>query len=105
GDIKDTPGVTLVGPAGSVTIERGVICAQRHIHMTPADALSMGLVDRCMVRVKVDSPGRNLIFGDVVVRVHPSFRLAMHIDTDEANAAGIKTGVKGIIEGIQNELV
>lgn len=105
GDLKDTPGVTLVGPAGSVTIEKGVICAQRHIHMTPADALSMGLVDRCMVRVKVDSPGRNLIFGDVVVRVHPSFRLAMHIDTDEANAAGIKTGVKGIIEGIQNELV
>ncbi len=105
GDIKDTPGVTLEGPAGTITIEKGVICALRHIHMTPEDALGMGLTDRIKVRVRIENSGRDLIFGDVLVRVHPSFRLAMHIDTDEANAAGIKTGDVGHIESIQNQIV
>ena len=100
GDLKGTPGITLEGPSGQITIEQGVICAMRHIHMTPEDALKMGLKDRDIVRVKV--PGdRELIFGDVLVRVHPDFKLYMHIDTDEANAANLKTGIIGYVEAIQ----
>jgi len=102
GDIANTPGCTLEGPAGSVVLERGVICALRHIHMTPADALRYGLRDKSFVRVRIGGD-RELIFGDVLVRVDPHFSLAMHIDTDEGNAAGIETGVQGFIDGIQED--
>jgi acetate kinase len=102
GDIKGTPGCTLEGSAGSVTLDRGVICALRHVHMTPADALRYGVRDKSVVRVRVDGD-RELVFGDVLVRVDPSFALAMHIDTDEANAAHVQTGAKGYIEGLQSE--
>jgi acetate kinase len=102
GDIADTPGCTLESPAGSVKVDRGVICALRHIHMTPADALRYGVRDKSAVRVRI-SGDRELIFGDVLVRVDPNFALAMHIDTDEANAANVKTGAQGFIEGIQSE--
>jgi acetate kinase len=102
GDIKDTPGCTLEGPAGSVKLDRGVICALRHVHMTPADALRYGVRDKSFVRVRVEGD-RELVFGDVLVRVDPSFALAMHIDTDEANAADVQTGAKGYIDGIQSE--
>ncbi len=102
GDIRDTPGCTLDGPAGSVTLDRGVICAMRHVHMTPADALRYGVKDKSTVRVRVQSD-RELVFGDVRVRVNPNFRLAMHIDTDEANAANLKTGEQVYIAGIQSE--
>jgi len=102
GDIADTPGCTLEGMAGSVQLERGVICAFRHIHMTPEDALGYGVRDKSIVRVRV-SGDRELIFGDVLIRVDPSFALAMHIDTDEANAAHVQTGAQGFIEGIQSE--
>lgn len=102
GDIADTPGCTLEGTAGSVKIDRGVICAFRHIHMTPADALRYGVRDKSIVRVRV-AGDRELVFGDVLVRVDPSFALAMHIDTDEANAANLKTGAQGYIAGIQSE--
>jgi acetate kinase len=102
GDIKDTPGCTLEGPSGSVKLDRGVICAWRHIHMTPADALRYGVRDKSVVRVRVDGD-RELVFGDVLVRVDPNYALAMHIDTDEANAANLKTGAKGYIEEIQSE--
>jgi acetate kinase len=102
GDILGTPGCTLEGPAGRVALERGVICALRHIHMTPADALRYGVRDKATVRVRV--PGdRELVFGDVRIRVDPNFRLAMHIDTDEANAANLKTGVPGYLEGVQSQ--
>jgi acetate kinase len=102
GDLQGTPGCTLEGPAGTVAIERGVICAMRHVHMTPADALRYGLRDKSTVRVRV--PGdRELVFGDVRVRVNENFSLAMHIDTDEANSANIKTGMKGYLEGLQSE--
>jgi acetate kinase len=102
GDITDTPGCTLESPTGSVKVDRGVICALRHIHMAPADALRYGVRDKSFVRVRI--PGdRELVFGDVLVRVDPSFALAMHIDTDEANAANVKTGAQGYIEGIQSE--
>ena len=102
GDIADTPGGTLESPTGSVKLERGVICALRHVHMTPEDALRYGVRDKSFVRVRV-AGDRELIFGDVLVRVDPSFALAMHIDTDEANAASVKTGEQGFIEGIQSE--
>ncbi|MCI0745057.1 MAG: acetate/propionate family kinase [Verrucomicrobia subdivision 3 bacterium] len=102
GDIADTPGCTLEGPAGAVALDRGVICALRHIHMTPQDALRYGVRDKASVRVRVTGD-REMTFGDVRVRVDPNFRLAMHIDTDEANAANIQTGAQGIIEGIQSD--
>jgi acetate kinase len=102
GDIKDTPGCTLQGTSGSVKLDRGVICALRHVHMTPADALRYGVRDKSIVRVSVTGD-RELIFGDVLVRVDPNFALAMHIDTDEANAANVKTGAQGYIKGIQDE--
>jgi len=102
GDIKDTPGCTLEGSGGSVPIDCGVICALRHVHMTPADALRYGVRDKSIVRVRI-AGNRELIFGDVLVRVDPSFALAMHIDTDEANAASVETGAQGYIEGIQSE--
>jgi acetate kinase len=101
GDLANTPGITLEGPYGSSTIERGVICAQRHIHMTPEDAMRFRVRDNYVVRVRVEGE-RELIFGDVVVRVNPAFRLAMHIDTDEGNAANIRTGMLGYIEEIQS---
>jgi propanediol utilization protein len=102
GDIANTPGCTLEGAAGSVKLDRGVICALRHCHMTPEDALRYGVRDKSFVRVRVDGD-RELVFGDVLIRVDPSFSLAMHIDTDEANAANVKTGAQGYIEGIQSE--
>lgn len=100
GDLANTPGITLEGPAGTSVIPRGVICAQRHIHMSPEDAMRRGLRDKYVVRVRVEGD-RELIFGDVVVRVNPNFRLAMHIDTDEGNAASIRTGMVGHIDEIQ----
>jgi acetate kinase len=102
GDIADSPGCTLEGTAGSVPIDRGVICAFRHIHMTPEDALRYGVRDKSIVRVHITGD-RGLVFGDVLVRVDPSFALSMHIDTDEANAANVKTGAQGFIDGIQSE--
>ena len=86
GDVAGTPGCTLEGPCGSVVINEGVIVAKRHIHMTTADAAALGVSDKEIVNVKLDT-ARPLIFGDVVVRVKDSFALAMHIDTDESNAA------------------
>jgi acetate kinase len=103
GDLKGTPGVTLAGPAGAVALPEGVIAAMRHIHMAPEDALRYGVRDKYVVRVRVGGD-RELVFGDVLVRVHPTYRLAMHLDTDEANAASIVTGTSGYIDGVQNEV-
>jgi len=103
GDIADTPGCTLESPTGSVQIDKGVICALRHVHMSPEDALRYGVRDKSFVRVRITGD-RELVFGDVLVRVDPSFKLAMHIDTDEANAANIGAkGAQGFIDGIQSE--
>ena len=87
----------LVGPCGEVDITEGVMIAKRHIHMTPADAEAMGLKDKDVVCVKVESDGRTTIFCDTVVRVSPKFALAMHIDTDECNAAAAFGTVYGEI--------
>ena len=93
GDIAGTPGCKLIGPAGELELSEGVIVAKRHIHMTPEDAARLGVSDKQIVSVKAESDGRSLIFGDVVVRVSDKYRLAMHIDTDESNAAlGVKEG-------------
>jgi acetate kinase len=103
GDIADTPGCTLESPTGNVQIDRGVICALRHVHMSPEDAFRYGVRDKSFVRVRITGD-RELVFGDVLVRVDPSFKLAMHIDTDEANAANISAkGAQGFIDGIQSE--
>ncbi len=97
GDIKDSGGCKIVGPAGEIEIEQGVIAAKRHIHMTVADAQKYGVEDKQIVKVKIDSEGRSTVFGDVVVRVSDSYVLAMHIDTDESNAACAVPGTVGEI--------
>ncbi len=90
GDVANSPGITLVGSEGRrVDLHEGVICALRHIHMTPEDAVRFGVKDRDIVEVALDSTGRDLVFGDVLVRVKSSYKLEMHIDTDEGNAAGV----------------
>lgn len=95
GDVANTPGVTLEGPCGRHTLKQGLICARRHIHMSDADAARLGVRDCQRVRVRIDSDGRDLTFDDVTVRVAPTFRLELHLDTDEANAAGLKPGDAG----------
>lgn len=88
GDIAGSAGVKLVGPAGEVEIAEGAIAAKRHIHLDPATAEELGVADKQIVSAKVCTDGRSLTFGDVVVRVSDKFAPAVHIDTDEANAAG-----------------
>ena len=97
GDIAGSGACKLVGPKGEVEISEGVIVAKRHIHCTPEDAEKYGLSDKQVVSVKITSAERSLVFGDVVVRVSPKFALAMHIDTDESNAAGATPGLMGEI--------
>lgn len=98
GDIAGSGACKLVGPAGEVEIEIGVIAAKRHIHMTPADAEAAGVKDKEIVAVKVAcGNGRDLILGDTVIRVSESFATAMHIDTDESNAASCAGVVYGEI--------
>ena len=97
GDLKGSAGCKIVGPKGEVELEDGVIIAKRHIHATPEDAEKYNLTDKQIVSVKVDTPERSLIFGDVVVRVSKNYALAMHIDTDESNAACCTPGLMGEI--------
>lgn len=98
GDIEGSGTCKLVGPAGEIELTKGVIAAKRHIHATTADAEKMGLTNGEIVSVEIPtSNGRNLTFGDVVVRVSDSYALAMHIDTDEANAAGMAPNTIGTV--------
>jgi acetate kinase len=92
GDLAHTPGIELLGPAGHVRLANGVVTAVRHIHMNPDDARRLGVQHGQRVTVAVDSAGRDLQFGDVAVRVSPQFRLELHLDTDEGNAAGVTAG-------------
>lgn len=92
GDLAGSPGLTLVGPKGSVTLPAGVIAASRHIHIGPAEATAFGIKDGDYVRVKCGNANRALIFESVLVRVQEGFLPEMHIDTDEANAALVKNG-------------
>ena len=87
GDVCCSGACKLIGPCGEVELAEGVIAAKRHIHLTPADAEKFGVEDKEIVSVKIESDGRTTVFGDVVCRVNPNFAAAMHIDTDESNAA------------------
>ncbi len=93
GDLAGSAGLTLVGPNGQVTIERGVIIAFRHIHFSLEDAKRFGVRDKQLVSVEVGG-ARSLILENVLCRVHKDYRLEFHIDTDEANASGLKTGME-----------
>ena len=97
GKLDGTPGCKLVGPCGEVEISEGVIVAKRHIHLTPADAEELGVKDKDVVWVKIDTPERKAVLGDVVCRVSDKFARAMHIDTDESNAIGAGANLTGII--------
>lgn len=101
GDLEGTPGIILEGPAGHVEIPEGVICAMRHIHMTPEDAENYGVKDKDIVMVRIEGE-RELIFGDVMVRVKPNYKLEMHIDTDEANAAELLPVSEGYLVRIES---
>lgn len=96
GDIKNSPGAVLAGPMGKVTIEQGVICAKRHIHMTPADAQRFGVKDKQVVSLRTYTD-RPVVFDDTVVRVSPDFATYVHLDYDEANACGFAAGDLGRI--------
>ncbi len=97
GDLDGTPGITLVGTEGTLVLDEGVICAQRHIHLNPEEAVELGVANGDIVEVAVDTDGRDLIFGDVLVRVSEGVHLEMHLDTDEGNAAEIDTGDAGVL--------
>lgn len=96
GNVEGSPGATLIGPMGKVVLDRGVIAAQRHIHMTPEKAALFGVQDKQRVKLQTFT-GRPVIFEDVVVRVSPDFDTFVHLDYDEANACGWKTGDLGRI--------
>jgi len=91
GLLDGSPGVTVIGPKGRVTLDKGVILAQRHIHMNEEDAARFGVKDKEMVSVRVGGE-RGVVFENVLVRVRSDFVLEMHIDTDEANAAILSNG-------------
>lgn len=91
GDLAGSSSLTLVGPVGSVTLKEGAIIAARHIHMNTSDAEKFGLEDKDRIYVRAKGP-RGIIFGDVLVRVSDSFKLEMHVDTDEGNAVGLRNG-------------
>lgn len=97
GDIAGSGACKIVGPCGEIEISEGVIVAKRHIHLTPADAAELGVKDKDVVWVKIDTDGRKAILGDVVVRVSEKFAKAMHIDTDESNAVGASGTLMGVI--------
>jgi len=101
GNVEESPGAILTGSAGSLELKEGVICALRHIHMSPADARALNVENGDLVKVEVDGP-RELTFGDVLVRVKNTYRLEMHIDTDEANSAELSGSAVGFIVGIQD---
>ena len=100
GDIAGSGACKLIGPAGEVEISEGVIVARRHIHLTPADAQELGVTDKQVVWVKLETPERSAILGDVVCRVSDKHARAMHIDTDESNAIGAPRQLFGTIVNV-----
>lgn len=97
GDVEGSPGTTLIGPMGQVKLERGVIAAQRHIHLSPEEGRRFGVADRQKVSLKTFT-NRPTVFQNVVVRIHPEFAGAVHLDYDEANACGFQNGDLGRME-------
>lgn len=100
GDTAGSGACKLVGPCGEVELNEGVIVAKRHIHLTTADAEELGVKDKDVVWVKLETPERKAVLGDVVCRVSDTYARAMHIDTDEANAVGSVSGQMGVIVNI-----
>lgn len=100
GNVVGSAGITLEGPAGTVHLNEGLICARRHIHMRPDDAKQLGVNDKDEVSVAIVGGERDLIFGDVLVRVKDTYALEMHIDTDEANAAELTRGASGTLDTV-----
>lgn len=96
GDVTGTPGAVLVGPCGRVELQQGVIAAQRHIHLTPEDGARFGVKDKQVVKLQAYT-ARPVVFEDVLVRIHPDFAAAVHLDYDEANACGFRKGDLGRI--------
>ena len=96
GDVSGSPGCTLIGPEGEETVSEGVIIAQRHVHLTPEDAKKFGLVDKQIIKVRIEGE-RSLIFDSVVARVSPDYATFMHIDYDEGNAAAPMLSDFGVI--------
>ena len=96
GDVKNSPGCTLIGPCGSVTLTEGVIAAKRHIHLPPDDAARFGVCDKQVVKLQTFTT-RPAVFDDVTVRISPDFAAAVHLDYDEANACGFENGDWGRI--------
>jgi len=97
GNVAGSPGITLIGKSGAAVLKEGVIVAHRHIHMHPDDAQMFGVNDKDMVNVDVDDEDRPLTFKNVLIRVSDKFKLEMHIDTDEGNAAEILSGEEGVL--------
>jgi acetate kinase len=100
GKLDGTPGLVLRGPLGEVKLDKGVILAHRHVHMSPDDARRFGVSDGTVIKVRVDGD-RETVFGDVLVRVSPQYALDLHLDTDEANAAGLNNDSVASFEGVQ----
>ena len=96
GNVAGTPGAVLIGPNGRVELKQGVIAAQRHIHLTPADGEKFGVRDKQIVKLQTFTD-RPVVFEDVVVRISPDFAAAVHLDYDEANACGFRNGDLGRI--------
>lgn len=97
GDIEGTPGCKIIGPAGEIEIDKGVIVAKRHVHLIPETAEKLGVKNKDIVWVKAETDGRTAILGDVVIRVSDQFADAMHIDTDESNAIAATPNLMGEI--------
>jgi acetate kinase len=107
GHTEGSAPITIAGPRARVSLSEGLICALRHIHMSPEDAAAYGVDDGDEVEVRVSGGPRDLVFGDVLIRVSPEFRLEMHIDTDEANAAELDreaTGMLARVSGAEGTL-
>jgi putative phosphotransacetylase len=98
GDIVGSTGCKIIGPLGEIELIEGVIVAKRHLHVAEADAPQLGVKDKEVIGIKLTTNGRSLIFDDVVVRVSPKFATAVHLDTDEANAAGFSEGFGEIVK-------
>jgi len=105
GNTGNSPGCILEGPNGKIELREGVICAWRHIHMTPDDAVRFEVEDKDIVEVEVKTVERSLTFGNVMIRVSPKYKLEMHIDTDEGNAAELSRGAQGTLIETDGEAV
>jgi len=97
GELDRTPGIGIEGPAGRIRLDHGVVLARRHIHMSPADASALDVFDRETVSVAIRNGDRDVIYGDVIVRISPDYRLELHLDTDEGNAAGLHCGDQALL--------